>query len=331
VATASSIGGTPPRSLTMSAIGAAAAARAARPRSTLVQPDDAVGHGEDGIAVALRLEIFANEKCGGFAAREVKRKRLHEVLQVELVEGTGRDVADDRAERIDEHEARVSLVDLAHDAFESFFQAAFEEVFPEVDESNAVIDLIGVEEGELLLIAEHLERRLAENREIDRRPLLGGIGEHDLVREGRLAATRPARQQVEGELGQAPAQYTVEPLDSRGELGDDDRFVAHGLSPEGGSLGSASGQALCRSFQVKASPMNVDNRPMKFAVTPVTMSGGGSGERSFNEAQNWFNTASTGWPTSMGCSAGKAGLLNFTARTKRVWKPVSPMTGARCS
>ena len=94
-------------------------------------------------------------------------------------------------------------------------EAVLEQLGSEVHEADAVEDLGLVEERELLLVAQHLERRLAEDGDVQRRPLGGRGREHDLVRERRLAAAGPAGDQVERELGQSAAEDVVETGDSR--------------------------------------------------------------------------------------------------------------------
>jgi hypothetical protein len=67
-------------------------------------------------------------------------------------------------------------------------------------------DLVDVEEAELLLVAQHLDRRLAHRREEQRLAAGTGQPEHDLLGKGRLAAAGRAADDVEGQLGQAAAQ-----------------------------------------------------------------------------------------------------------------------------
>ena len=57
----------------------------------------------------------------------------------------------------------------------------------------APFQLGGVEEGVLLLVAQHLDGRLAEDGEIERRPLRGGVGEHELVRHASSCRSRGRR------------------------------------------------------------------------------------------------------------------------------------------
>ena len=53
----------------------------------------------------------------------------------------------------------------------------------EVDEADRAVQFGLVEERELLLVAQHLDGRLAQHGEVQRGMLWGGVGEHELVRE----------------------------------------------------------------------------------------------------------------------------------------------------
>ena len=67
-----------------------------------------------------------------------------------------------------------------------------------------------IEEGELLLIAQHLDGGLPQHGEVQCRPIGGGIGKYDLMRERGFAASRGASDDVEGVLRQAAAQNLIE-------------------------------------------------------------------------------------------------------------------------
>jgi hypothetical protein len=84
-----------------------------------------------------------------------------------------------------------------------------------------------VEEVELLLVAQHLQRRLAEHGEVQRRALGRGQREHDLVRQRGLAAAGLAGDQVERELRQAAAEHLVQAGHAGGQAVDG-RFAARG-------------------------------------------------------------------------------------------------------
>ncbi len=80
---------------------------------------------------------------------------------------------------------------------------------PQVDELDHVPHFGRVEEAQLLLIAEHFERRLAEHAEVKRRARSGRRGKHDLMDQSRLARTGRAGDQVERIFRHPAAQHLV--------------------------------------------------------------------------------------------------------------------------
>ncbi len=100
----------------------------------------------------------------------------------------------DRAERIDEDQRRRGGLDLLCDARQHLVEIARRDLIAQIDEANRLIDLVEIEERELLLITQHLQRRFAEHGEEQRRPLPRRQGKHDLVRQRRLAGARRPRQ-----------------------------------------------------------------------------------------------------------------------------------------
>ncbi len=73
-----------------------------------------------------------------------------------------------------------------------------------------------IEECVLLLVSQHLDGGFAQNREVERRTLRGGIGKHKLVRQRRLPASGGARDDVEREFGETAAHNFVEARNSGG-------------------------------------------------------------------------------------------------------------------
>ena len=69
-------------------------------------------------------------------------------------------------------------------------------------------DLRVVEEAELLLVTQHLQRRLAEHREVQRLPVGCRVGEHELVRQRGLPCSRLPDDDVEGSSGQPPPRMS---------------------------------------------------------------------------------------------------------------------------
>ena len=112
----------------------------------------------------------------------------------------------------------VGRLDLLDDRIQDRAEVLLQDDLAEVDEADRAVQLGMVEERELLLVAQHLDGRLAQHGEVQRRPLRGGVGEHDLVRQRGLAASGGAGDDVEGELGQAAAEDLVEARHAGGQL-----------------------------------------------------------------------------------------------------------------
>src|SRR5471032_30194 len=118
-------------------------------------------------------------------------------------------------------------LDLADNAPQYLVQVARQGVVGQVDITNRPVDGGVVEKIELLLVAQHLQRRLTEHGKEQRRALRRGQGEHHLVREGGFAAAWRAGDQVERKLRQATAQDLVQSWHTRGQTVDS-HFGAHG-------------------------------------------------------------------------------------------------------
>jgi hypothetical protein len=101
---------------------------------------------------------------------------------------------DHRAKRIDKHQGRVVRLHVLGDLAQHHPQVACDGLVRQIDEANGVVHLVAVEERKLLLIAQHLQRWLAQDGEIQGRPFERGQREHHLVREGGFAAAGRARQ-----------------------------------------------------------------------------------------------------------------------------------------
>ena len=106
----------------------------------------------------------------------------------------------ERAERIDEHERRVRCLDFRDDPLQDLVEIARQHAVGEIDEPDRFVDQAVVEKVILLLIAQHLQRWLAQHSEIKRGALDRRQREHHLVRKRRLAASRSAGDQVERKL-----------------------------------------------------------------------------------------------------------------------------------
>ena len=152
--------------------------------------------------------------------------------------------------------AGFDRLDLLHDGFQHLRHPPVERLLAEVDEANrAVADLGGVEEGVLLLVAQHLDGRLADDAEVHGLSLGARVREHDLMRQRRLAAPRAAGDQIERELRNPAAQHLVEARHAGGQLANRNA-VAHFLVSLG-AVSSIVGQALRSTWIVSRSPMKV--------------------------------------------------------------------------
>ena len=101
--------------------------------------------------------------------------------------------------------------------FQHAAQIVTQHLFRQIDEMNDVVHLRHVEEGELLLIAQHLERRLSQHREVHGGPLCRRVGEHELVGERGLSRPHFAENDVERILRPAAAKDVVQLGDARRE------------------------------------------------------------------------------------------------------------------
>jgi len=127
-------------------------------------------------------------------------------------------------------------LDFTDDAPQHFVQIAGQGVVGQVDVANRPVYRFAVEEVELLLITQHLQRRLAEYRKEQRRAFRRRQGKHHLVREGCFAAARRTGNEVKRKLRKASAQHLVQSWHAGGQTVDS-YFGAHGeFSCEGVSL-----------------------------------------------------------------------------------------------
>ena len=175
----------------------------------LGKPDEAIGDGEHRVVSHLVRDVFADQKRRGLPTGEKLCKALDEYLHL-LFARAGHRFAHHRAKRIHHHHRRTERGDLLDDFCEHRVQILFHHHIAEVDEANGLAQLRFVEEGILLLIAQHLYRRFAQHGEIKRRFSDGRVGEYDLMRQRGFATPRCARDDVEGKFREAATQDLVE-------------------------------------------------------------------------------------------------------------------------
>ena len=207
-----------------------------------MKPQQSVRHREDRIVLGLRGLILADQKRRGLPSGQPDCELLDEVLQIDSPPCALGGLSD-RAKRIDEHNAGVRCLDLLNDPREDLVQRSTDEVLAEIDEADRLIHPFHIEECVLLLIAQHLQRRLADNRKVDGFGLRTGESKHDLLRERGLARAGCAGNEIEGELRQAPAQNLVESWHARGELSNRN-LVGHACVPSALVSEKLSGHAF---------------------------------------------------------------------------------------
>src|ERR1700722_8421302 len=167
--------------------------------------------------VAVR-QIFPHQKRGRLPAAQVNAELLNELLQAQRALRLMSRFDHDRTERVDEDQPRRRRLDFADNTRQHLVEIAGRYFIAQIDEANRLGDLLGVEERKLLLIAQHLQRRFSQHGEEQRRALLGGQSEHDLVGKRRLTGTRGSHDEIEGEFRDAAAQNRIEPRHSRGQV-----------------------------------------------------------------------------------------------------------------
>ena len=237
------------------------------PIEALNEPQHSVRDGEDRILFSLRGLVLADEKRRRFPAGEPDRQLLHEVLQIEVAVLCPFGSLGHRSKGIDNHHAGVRRFDFPNDAFQELLQRAVDHVLAQIDVADRLIHAGDIEEGELLLIAQHLEGGLADDGEVQRGTIGTGEGEHDLLRERRFPRAWSAGNEIEGELRQPPPPRIWSspgtPVGSR-------RIATRSVMPYVSSMlasEKASGHAFRNRRVVKGSPMKVTSNPVNVVST----------------------------------------------------------------
>ena len=137
---------------------------------------------------------------------KVERQTLHELLELRF--GSAR--MSDRAKRVDDDDRRLHLFHLGEHALHDAVEIVLHRFGAEVHEAHRSADLRHVEKAVLLHVTQHLERRLTEDGEVNRRRFLRSSRKDDLLRQRGLARTRPPGDQVERILGQSPAEADMQ-------------------------------------------------------------------------------------------------------------------------
>ena len=118
--------------------------------------------------------------------------------------------AHQRPKGIDDNDARVDGGDVSGNLIQDRVQTPLQEHVGQVAELDLPAQSRFVEEGKLLLIAEHLQHGFTENTKIKGGLLRGAIGESDLMGQRGFAATGRAPDNVERKFRDAAAQNVVQ-------------------------------------------------------------------------------------------------------------------------
>ena len=185
-----------------------------------------------------------------------------------------------RPERVHHDDAGAGRLDLLDDLLQDRVQVLLQHDLAEVDEPDGGVQLGRVEEGELLLVAQHLDGRLAQHGEVEGRPLRGGVGEHRSGGRASSCRTPGAPAMMLNEYsGRPPPRISSRPGTPVGSF----RIVTRSsalmvVSPALRSVSStgASGQASRTRRSVRGSPMNVTSSPSSWATTTAPASASGS-------------------------------------------------------
>ena len=116
-----------------------------------------------------------------------------------------------RLEAVDDHDRGLLLLDAADDLGERLVDALASHHRAEVRDDHPLVgDQALVEEGELLHVADQLQRRFGQRRQVEALLSLAGLMEQHLQREDGLARARLARDDVDRAHRQPAAQDLVE-------------------------------------------------------------------------------------------------------------------------
>jgi hypothetical protein len=206
----------------------------------LIQPQDTVRDCHEGILGGVRLAILAHKKGGRLPARKMDCQAFQESPHVAPPSSsTAARGSNDGADRIHNYQARADPLHLTLNGLQHAVQALVENRVAQADIVNAAADFVFVEEGELLLIAQQLEWRLADDGEVQRWPIRRCQTKHDLLGQCCFARARCARDEVEAEFGMPPPSTSSNP---------------------GTPVGSWLITALSRAFKVRSTRL-VGQRP----------------------------------------------------------------------
>ena len=154
------------------------------------------------------------------------------------VERRRRQLPHHRTKRIDGDERGQPFPDLGDDALEDRVEASGGRFRGQIDEAHRRRNARRIKERELALVADHLDRRLAEHREVQRRAFGRGVREQHLLNERRLAGAGRSGDHIKGILTKAAPHDGVESGNAARDIPNERGFGrGHGACPSLRSAG----------------------------------------------------------------------------------------------
>ena len=152
--------------------------------------------------------MLTDQERGDLPGRQLDRQPLHEVL--ELGDRVAARRTCHRTKAVDDDERRPHPLHLSLDGGKQIIEIAGNHSLAQVDEVDVLANPLDVEERELLLVSQQLQRRLAEHRDVERRSLGRRVREDELLHQRRLARPRTAGDHAERVLRQSAPEHLVE-------------------------------------------------------------------------------------------------------------------------
>jgi hypothetical protein len=118
----------------------------------LIEPEKTVGDGEDGIIAQLRFDILPDQKSSCLPTGQEQAELLHEPLDLHFV---FKDLANHRAEGIDDHDARAGVFNLFGDFCQYSRQSVVQQNLAQIDKADGAVQLGRIEKCILLLVTQH--------------------------------------------------------------------------------------------------------------------------------------------------------------------------------
>jgi hypothetical protein len=131
----------------------------------LIEPDDRISDREDGIPCRVLRFVLAYQKRRHLPGCEMHPQALQRARHRRRSGGTRLCGMGQQPEGIDDHNARSAPFHLFDDPLQNSIQTALVRIFAQVEEADALTHLLGVEKAVLLLVPQHLDRWLAQDRE----------------------------------------------------------------------------------------------------------------------------------------------------------------------